>query len=492
MTGAVLSPDGHTVAFNSYVENVPQVFVMLTSGGEPLQLTNDEGAKAVDNFSTDGTEIFYRRNLGRDEVWAVPTLGGKPRRLISGIRASQSPDGKSIYYTKSGSRILFRSDATGLQEEQVVSLEKYQVVPFSILWYADGKRFLILAGGPRTGTTSRLFEFRLSDANLIERGEITDTIGRATWLERDRSIIFGRMVNGIVNLWKYDLDSKALAQITTGTGPDANPMTDPAGRGIYYVNGRLGGSLAVYDVKTGTNRDVITESASQPIISPDQSRIMYVKFASAKRELWVSGIDGSNQVKIAEGISGTGDWSHDSSQITFTSRNDQGISEVYVSGADGRGLRSVKPGIPQAVNAFWSPDGKTIFIVTNNGSKSDLWIADIGNLQATKFIENVCSGSDISVDGKYVVGSLDQGDDIGIYSVSLAEKKQISLLPGVETFSVRFSKDGKSILYAVAEKGQRPDLQRSLERREIDCCSHRRSPTSLYVSRSILMETLTT
>ena len=94
MTGAVLSPDGHTVAFNSYVENVPQVFVMLTSGGEPLQLTNDEGAKFVDSFSSDGTEIYYRRNLGRDEEWAVPTLGGKARRLVSGIRAVQSPDGK--------------------------------------------------------------------------------------------------------------------------------------------------------------------------------------------------------------------------------------------------------------------------------------------------------------------------------------------------------------------------------------------------------------
>ena len=31
MNGAVLSPDGHTVAFHSFVDNVPQVFVILTS-----------------------------------------------------------------------------------------------------------------------------------------------------------------------------------------------------------------------------------------------------------------------------------------------------------------------------------------------------------------------------------------------------------------------------------------------------------------------------
>jgi len=454
MFGAALSPDGHTVAFSSYVENVPQVFVMLTSGGEPLQLTNDEGAKAVDSFSIDGTEIYYRRSLGRDEEWAVPTLGGKPRRLVSGIRVSQSPDGKSIYYGKSNSPILFRSDMTGLREEQVVSLEKYEAFPIWVLWYTDGKRILIPGGGPRTGFTARFFEFRMKDGILMERGEIPDISGPGGWLDRDHSIVVGRTVDGIVNLWKYDLDSRSLTQITSGSGPDWNPMTDPAGRGIYYLNGRRGGSLAIYDVKTETTRDVITEVARQPVISPDQTRMMYLKLDMVESEVWVSGIDGSNQVKIAAGNLGTGDWSPDSSQIAFTSRLKSGMSEIYVSGADGRGLRSVKPDIYQVVNAFWSPDGQSVFIVAVNGSRYDLWIADNASLPARKILENVCRGSEISSDGKYMLGSLLTGNETGIYSVSLAEKKQISLLPGVEIFSVRFSKDGKSIHYAVEEKGE--------------------------------------
>ena len=35
------------------------MFLMLTSGGEPLQLTNDEGDKGVDDFSSDGKEVYY-------------------------------------------------------------------------------------------------------------------------------------------------------------------------------------------------------------------------------------------------------------------------------------------------------------------------------------------------------------------------------------------------------------------------------------------------
>ena len=61
MDDAKLSPDGRTVAFDSPVGSVSQVFLMLTSGGEPLQLTSDEGSKVVYSFSSDGKEVYYRR-----------------------------------------------------------------------------------------------------------------------------------------------------------------------------------------------------------------------------------------------------------------------------------------------------------------------------------------------------------------------------------------------------------------------------------------------
>jgi eukaryotic-like serine/threonine-protein kinase len=69
---ATLSPDGHSVAFSSPARGVEQVFLMLTSGGEPLQLTNDEGDKDVNAFSPDGKEIYYGKS---SETWAVPALG---------------------------------------------------------------------------------------------------------------------------------------------------------------------------------------------------------------------------------------------------------------------------------------------------------------------------------------------------------------------------------------------------------------------------------
>jgi eukaryotic-like serine/threonine-protein kinase len=110
MNDARLSPGGRAVAFVSPVGGVAQVFLMLTSGGEPLQLTNDEGDKHVDTFAPDGTEVYYARFLGRDEVWAVPALGGSPRRVASANYLVFSPDGGSIFYAKSDNSGIFRAE----------------------------------------------------------------------------------------------------------------------------------------------------------------------------------------------------------------------------------------------------------------------------------------------------------------------------------------------------------------------------------------------
>jgi eukaryotic-like serine/threonine-protein kinase len=145
MNTARLSPDGHTVAFSSSVSGVKQVFLMLTSGGEPLQLTHDEGDKEVDSFSPDGTEIYYGHefDLGRDEEWAMATLGGTPRRVVSGRSLMPSPDGNSFFYLKSDSRAVFRADKSGLGEERVYNFDNPPMTPFSVLPFPDGKDLLV-------------------------------------------------------------------------------------------------------------------------------------------------------------------------------------------------------------------------------------------------------------------------------------------------------------------------------------------------------------
>jgi len=138
MRSARLSPDGHAMAFASPVAGIDQVFLMLTSGGEPLQLTNDEGDKLVDNFSPDGKEVYYGRFYGRSEVWAVPALGGNPHRVITGRHIVPSPDGNYIYYWRFDNRGIFRAAKSGLNEESVYKPEDTTRLFVPLQLFPDG------------------------------------------------------------------------------------------------------------------------------------------------------------------------------------------------------------------------------------------------------------------------------------------------------------------------------------------------------------------
>ena len=172
MNSASLSPDGHAVAFVSPVGGIAQVFLMLTSGGEPLQLTNDEGDKVVDTFSPDGKEIYYGRSLGRDEVWAVPTLGGAPRRVVSGYYVVPSPDGAFIYYGKSDRSGIFRAGKSGLNEELVYNPEGTDLFFFPLLVFPAATTCSLLVF-QRIFDRIRFYRINLTSHEAVDLGEVS-------------------------------------------------------------------------------------------------------------------------------------------------------------------------------------------------------------------------------------------------------------------------------------------------------------------------------
>jgi serine/threonine protein kinase/Tol biopolymer transport system component len=462
MYTAKLSPDGRTVAFSSPVGGVAQVFVMLASGGEPLQLTRDEGDKYVDSFGPDGTEVYYGRSLGRDEVWAVPTLGGTPRRVASGSFLVPSPDGSSFFYLKSDSRAVFRADRSGLNEETVYTFENPPLAPISILPFPGGNDLLV-ASEARYGDQ----EFQLRKVSVASHSAVD--LGTASgkdpyrgldivWEEPARTLLFSRTVNGLTNLWRYNLADRRLTQVTFGPGPDYCPMPDPAGRGIYYVNGRASGYLTAYHVRSKESVDVVAEAASQPIISPDGKHVMYTKLLGPNQtELWVSDLGGGNRIRLASsGWLGTGDWSPDSSQLSFEDVTG-GKSKGYIVHADGRGLRQVGKVEGFVADIIWSVDRESLYISTfeaGSGGKSTVWKANADGSNVEKFLAGCSAALDAAPGGKYLIGTVWSGEEAGIYEISIADRKCIPLLPGVETFYVRFARDGKSFLYAVAALGE--------------------------------------
>jgi len=454
MEFARISPDGHTVAFTSEVAGISQVFVILTSGGEPLQLTNDGGDKIVDSFSTDGTEIYYGRYQGNDEGWAIPTLGGKPSRVASGFALVPSPDGKFIYYLKAGSHGIFRTQRSSLSEEQIYALDAALFPPRRLLPFPDGNHLLVFTNDNISLLPlAHVYDLDLSNHSIVALGDIPAHTVELAWGEPGKTVLFSRTVSGLTNIWKYTLSDKSLTQVTQGTGPDSSPMVDPSGKGLYFVNGKSTGFLTAYNIRTKQTNDIASENATQPSISPDGKRVMYISQPARDRtEVWTANIDGSNPVKIATGESlATTTWAPDSFHLAFVVSQNGAIDKPYTVGADGSDLHQIPWSGGNIFTLLWTHDQKTLYITgfEKDSAVPTIWKANPDGSGQEKIGGNCGNSAEVSPNGQYLIGAVWAGEKTGIYEFSVPEKKCILLLPGVATFQSVFAPDGKSLLYAI-------------------------------------------
>jgi hypothetical protein len=90
-----ISPDGRSVVFTAGVNGRRQLFVQLLAGGSPLAITRDPIDHQFPRWSPDSSSILYFSPGGAGDaqgnVWAVPALGGVPRRIgrsVGGAGAS--------------------------------------------------------------------------------------------------------------------------------------------------------------------------------------------------------------------------------------------------------------------------------------------------------------------------------------------------------------------------------------------------------------------
>jgi serine/threonine protein kinase/Tol biopolymer transport system component len=457
---AVLSPDGHTIAFTSYVQGYEQVFVMLTSGGDPLQLTSDEGSKILDDFSADGTEICYQRDLGAAEIWAIPTLGGTPSRLLEGSSAVFSPDRKILFYVDPKTAKVMKALPDGSNATPVYDLKNAPVAARDALVFPGGEDSLLAGTTPSTPPgTLQLVRLDLATGKSTDLGSISGSPTSFAWGNPGKAVLLSRDLNGIINLWQYNLDDKSLVQLTSGAGPDSNPMKDPTGRGIYFVNGTQSGYLSIYDVAKKSTTDIVSELALQPTFSPDGRHVMYVTHPEPERyELWATDLDGNGRTKLASstGPMSTDSWSPDNSRLTFTKVASDG-DQNFVVNADGSHLQQMPSTLKNTDSTTWSSDGKYFYLggyQRQADADTTTWRVSMDTLAAEPFARACGFVIDTSRDGKYLLMTKLQGDQIGIYELSTADKSCTVLVPGVSTFLPRFSRDGKSIAYTISARGE--------------------------------------
>ncbi len=453
----ILSPDGRTIAFTSQVDGYDQLFVMLTSGGQPLQLTKDEGNKNPLGFSADGTEIFFGPSIGDYEIWSIPTLGGVPRHLSNGIAITPSADGRSLFVGTYDRRIV-RTDRSGVAPDTLYTLPEQGREP-RLYAYPDGGNLLLLLHYP---DHLQLQNFDLASRKVVQEWSIPEAVGLASWGQPGKSVYVSRVVNGIRNIWEYSLANGGLKQLTFGPGPDRNPLRDPSGKGFYFVNGRSSGVLTLYRPSTKQSIDAVGELATQPLISHNVRRLAYLTEPEPEhRQLWIADIDGNNAKSVTTSGSHieTLAWSEDDSQFVFSDQDAQGKGRLFLVNADGSHLRQL-PDLPGLAELAAPVRGTSSILVStvdaHEARVGKTWKLDLSAAESKpELLFEGCLGAlDISPDRNYLIGTVLWGNDPGIYQYSLSERKCTPLKPGLASYIAKFALDGKSFLYAATKHGQ--------------------------------------
>ena len=451
MDSVALSPDGRTISFISPVDGYDQIFVMLTSGGEPLQLTRDEGNKLVLGFSSDGTEIYFAQTLGEYAIWSIPTLGGTPKHLASGFFVAPSPDGQFLFVEKRDGQIV-RIPRAGGSEEPIYTLQ--DLSPMRV--YPDGNSLLVSTSDSNLLTLERL---DIATKKLEKLGNVPDAGSRPNWAIPGESVYLSRKVNGIINIWQFSLRDHSLTQITNGTGPDRSPMANPNGKGFYFISGRSAGTLTLYRFAARQFTDIVNEDASQPEFSSDSRSVAYITYPEpGKSEIWISNLVTNERFKLVSSTSSgleTLGFSNDSKKYFYSDTSDRDM-RLFVINSDGTHQQQLRWSGEFVGFVIWEPGDQTIILggTDKDGHTAKNWRIGLDGSPAVLLSENCGMAVDMSHDRKFLIGTTLWGENPGIYQYSLVDKKCTELKPGITTYLTMFAKDGKSFLYSLAAHGE--------------------------------------
>ena len=117
------SPDGTRIVFDAYAHGSSDIYIVGADGGKIRAVTSEPSNETRPSWSIDGKWIYFASNRsGRVEIWRAPAEGGAAVQVThdGGGEAFSSPDGRSLFYTKTPVGPLWKQPIGGGIEERAL------------------------------------------------------------------------------------------------------------------------------------------------------------------------------------------------------------------------------------------------------------------------------------------------------------------------------------------------------------------------------------
>ncbi|ALZ85342.1 MULTISPECIES: Tol-Pal system beta propeller repeat protein TolB [Pseudomonas] len=130
------APDGKRIAYVSFEQQRPRIFMQYIDTGRREQLTNFEGLNGAPAFSPDGNRLaFVLSKDGNPEIYVMDLGSRAIRRVTNDSSIDTEPfwgkDGQTIYFTsdRSGKPQIYKTGVNGGGAERVTFVGNYNANP---------------------------------------------------------------------------------------------------------------------------------------------------------------------------------------------------------------------------------------------------------------------------------------------------------------------------------------------------------------------------
>ena len=251
------------------------------------------------------------------------------------IRASWSPDGKTIAFTSNVQNAtgIFLMDSSGGNVRQIYSGDGV-----GLTWSPDGKWLAF-------GQVGTLYKIKPTGDSLTV---VTDVVGaiRPAWSPNGTKIAFVQRSPGF-GIWIYDFSRNAATQLLSyGDFPSWNPLTGELVVLSSQFDQNTGYVFYTYSAidTTGTNVRSLGSFATaadcgfSPISPKGNAIVLGVKRPDDYAQVWIYDLLAMTITRLTDDGGDYPNWNPDGTKIVFT-RTQTGDGGLWVMNADGSNKR---------------------------------------------------------------------------------------------------------------------------------------------------------